>query len=106
MQDAGEDVEAFMAMTNVLEQACNRYLQTDEFLTTYEELQSAPILSVGHLTFAGDDGMKAGQTYRVRIEMSYCCDIQTRQEQCRASLWLKLRSPDALGKWSWGTWSE
>ncbi len=106
MQDAGEDADAFMAMTNVLEQACNRYLQTDEFPTTYEELQSAPLLSVGQLTFAGDDGMRAGQTYRARIEMSYCCDIQTRQEQCRASLWLKLRSPDALGKWAWGAWSE
>ncbi len=106
MQDAGEDADAFMAMTNVLEQACNRYLQTDTFPTTYEELQSAPILSVGHLTFAGDDGMKSGQTYRARIEMSYCCDIQTRQEECRASLWLKLRSPDELGKWAWGTWSE
>ncbi len=81
MQDAGEDADAFMAMTNVLEQACNRYLQTDEFPTTYEELQSAPILSVGHLTFAGDDGMRAGQTYRARIEMSCCCDIQTRQER-------------------------
>src|SRR5216684_4418905 len=106
MQDAGEDADAFMAMTNVLEQACNRYLQTDTFPTTYQELQSAPILSVGHLTFAGDDGMRAGQTYRARIEVSYCCDIQTRQEQCRASLWLKLRSPDALGKWAWGAWSE
>src|SRR5713101_1949919 len=106
MQDAGEDADAFMAMTSVLEQACNRYLQTDEFPTTYQELQSAPILSVGHLTFAGDDGMRAGQTYRARIEVSYCCDIQTRQEQCRASLWLKLRSPDALGKWAWGAWSE
>jgi len=106
MHDAGEDADAFMAMTNVLEQACNRYLQTDEFPTTYEELQSAPILSVGHLTFAGDDGMRAGQTYRARIEMSYCCDMQTRQEQCRASLYFRLCSPDALGKWAWGAWSE
>lgn len=106
MHDAGEDADAFMAMTNVLEQACNRYLHTDEFPTTYEELQSAPILSVGHLTFAGDDGMRAGQTYRARIEMSYCCDMQTRQEQCRASLYFRLRSPDALGKWAWGAWSE
>ena len=27
MQDAGEDADAFMAMTNVLEQACNRYIR-------------------------------------------------------------------------------
>jgi len=106
MQDAGEDADAFMAMTNIIEQACNRYLQSDEFPTTYEALQPAPVLSIGHLTFAGDDGMKAGQTYRARIEVSYCCDIQTRQEQCQASLWLKLRCPDELGKWAWGVWSQ
>src|SRR5205807_4863903 len=85
IQDAGEDADAFMAMTNVLEQACNRYLQTDQFPTIYEELQPAPLLSVGHLTFAGDDGMKAGQTYRARVEMSHCCDVQTRQERACAS---------------------
>ena len=106
MQDAGEDADAFMAMTNVLEQACNRYLQTDTFPTAYEELQPAPILSVGHLTFAGDDGMKAGQTYRARIEVSHFCDIQTRQERAKASLALLLRTPDELGKWAWGAWCE
>jgi putative transposase len=62
MHDAGEDADAFMAMTNVLEQACNRYLQSGEFSAAYEELQPPPVLWVGHLTFAGDDGMKAGQT--------------------------------------------
>src|SRR5713226_4249198 len=80
IQDAGEDAEAFMAMTNLLEQACNHNLQTGEFPTTYEALQPPPVLSIGHLTFAGDDGMKAGQTYRARIEMTSFCDVQTRQE--------------------------
>jgi transposase len=106
MRDAGANADTFMAMTNVLEQACNRYLQTGTFPTTYEALQPAPVLSVGHLTFAGDDGMKAGQTYRARIEMSHCCHIPSRQEECQASLWLKLRAPDSLGKWAWGVWSE
>ena len=106
MQDAGEDADAFMAMTNVLEQACNRYLQTDTFPTVYEELQPAPILSVGHLTFAGDDGMKAGQTYRARVEITHFCDVQTRQEHQHASLALRLRTPDEQGKWAWGAWSE
>lgn len=106
MQDAGEDADGFMVMTNVLEQACNRYLQTGEFPTTYEALQPVPVLSVGQLTFAGDDGMRAGQTYRARIELSQFCDIPTRQEHCQASLWLKLRSPDEQGKWAWGAWSE
>jgi putative transposase len=106
MQDAGEDADAFMAMTNVIEQACNRYLQRETFPTTYEELQRAPVLSVGQLTFAGDDGMKAGQTYRACIEVSQFCEVQSRQEHRRASLWLKLRAPDEQGKWAWGEWSE
>jgi putative transposase len=101
-----EDADTFMAMTNVIEQACNVYLQTETFPTTYEAMQPIPVQSRGQLTFAGDDGMKAGQTYRARIEVSHFCDISTRQEHCRASLWLKLRSPDGQGKWAWGVWSE
>ena len=106
MHEAGEDVDTFMAMTNVIEQACNRYLQTGAFPTTYEELQPPPVLSVGHLTFAGDDGMKAGQTYRARLEIAHFCDLQTRQEHQHASIALRLRTPDSLGKWAWGAWSE
>src|SRR6266478_6910325 len=106
LQEAGEDADAFMAMTNVLEQACNRYLQTEEFPTTYEELQPVPVLSVGQLTFAGDDGMQAGQTYRARIEVSQFCDLATHTEQNRATLTLKLRTPDDQGKWAWGGWRE
>jgi putative transposase len=106
MQDAGEDADAFMAMTNVIEQACNRYLQTGEFPTTYEDLQPAPILSVGQLTFAGDDGRKAGQTYRARLELSHFCDLHTRQEHQHTSITLRFRCPDSLGKWAWGAWSE
>src|SRR5439155_9747930 len=105
MQDAEEDMESFMAMTNILEQACNRYLQTEAFPTTYERLQPAPILSVRQLTFAGDDGMEKGQTYRVRLERMSYCDVKTRLEHLRVSLTLKLRVPDAQGKWSWGEWS-
>ena len=106
MQGAGEDAEAFMAMTNLIEQACNQYLQTGEFPSTYEALQRAPVLSVGHLTFAGDDGMTAGQTYRARIETADCCDLHTRQEHKLASITLRLRTPDEQGKWAWGEWSK
>jgi putative transposase len=106
MHEAGEDVDTFMAMTNVIEQACNRYLQTGAFPTTYEELQPTPLLSVGHLTFAGDDGMKAGQTYRARLEIAHFCDLQTRQEHQHASIALRLRTPNSLGTWAWGAWSE
>jgi putative transposase len=106
MQDAGEDVDAFMAMTNVLSQACNMYLRTEAFPRTYEELQPIPVLAAGHLTFAGDDGMKLGQTYRARIEVTHFCDLATRQEHQHATFWLKLRCPDAHGKWTWGQWSQ
>lgn len=106
MRDAGEDAEAFMAMTNLIEQACNRYLQTGAFPTTYEALQPVPVLSVGYLTFAGDDGMQAGQTYRALVEMVHCCDLQSRQEHQQASLTLRLRTPDERGKWAWGAWCQ
>jgi putative transposase len=106
IQGAGEDAEAFMAMTNLIEQACNQYLHTGTFPMTYEALQPAAVLSVGHLTFAGDDGMKMGQAYRARIEIASFCDLQTRQEHQRASLLLRLRTPDEQGKWAWGRWSE
>ena len=106
MHDAGEDADAFMAMTNVLEQACNQYLQTERFPTTYEELQPVPVLTTGQLTFAGDDGMTAGQTYRAQIEVSHVCDVASRKEHQRATLTLKLRTPDEEGQWAWGQWSQ
>jgi len=106
LHDAGEDADTFMAMTNLVEQACNVYLQTEAFPTTYEDLQSAPVLSVGYLTFAGDDGMKAGQTYRAQLELSQSCDLATHSEHKLATLTLKLRTPDEKGQWAWGRWSQ
>jgi putative transposase len=86
MQDAGEDLASFMAMTNVLEQACNRYLQTEEFPTSYEDLQPVPLQEVAQLTFAGDDGMKVGQTYRARsLTVSHNFDRQGSEEKSRES---------------------
>src|SRR5260370_21075737 len=38
MQDAGEDADAVMAMTNVIEQAGNRHLQTEAIPKDYETL--------------------------------------------------------------------
>ena len=106
LRAALEDADAFMAMTNVVEQACNVYLQTGAFPTTYEAMQPMPVQEVAQLTFAGDDGMQAGQTYRARIELSQFCDVVTRAEHTQAPLFLKLRAPDAAGHWAWGTWSE
>jgi putative transposase len=101
-----EDADAFMALTNVVEQACNCYLETGVFPTTYEDMQAVPVQEVAQLTFAGDDGMNAGQTYRARLSVAQFCDVQTRQEQKQSSLWLKLRAPETSGRWAWGEWSQ
>ena len=101
-----EDADAFMAMTNVIEQACNMFLQTGVFPATYKDLQPVPVLTKGQLPFAGDDGMNAGQTYRARIAVARWCDVATHQEHNQATLRLVLRAPNAAGKWTWGEWSE
>jgi hypothetical protein len=49
--------------------------------------------------------MQAGQTYRALVAMVQSCDLATRVEARRASLWLRLRAPDPVGIWSWGAWS-
>jgi putative transposase len=103
LQAARGDAESFMAMTNLLEQACNRFLRGEPFPTTYEDLQPVPVLSAGQLTFAGDDGLAKGQTYRARIELVTSCDLHPRREQTRAALWLRLRAPNDQGEWTWGS---
>jgi putative transposase len=106
IKEDGEEAEAFMAMTNLVEQACNTFLRTAIFPRTYEQMQAPPVLSVGYLTFAGDDGMKLGQTYRARLDLAQFSPLSTRQEDHQARFALRLRSPDEQGKWAWGTWAE
>jgi putative transposase len=85
-----EDADAFGAMTNIVEQACNVFLDTGAFPTTYEELQPVPVQQVAQLTFAGDDGMTLGQIYRIRLDRD---------------VWhVRLRGPDEQGTWGW--WPE
>ena len=79
LREALDDPDAFMAMTNVVEQACNYFLETEEWPETYEELQPVPVLKAGMLSFAGDDGMVKGQTYRARIDARHVCDVATHQ---------------------------
>jgi hypothetical protein len=104
-QEAGEEADAFVALTNLIEQACNFYLETGAFPATYEEVQPVPVQQVGQLTFAGDDGMAAGQTYRALVAVGQSCDLATQAEARRASLWLRLRAPDEQGTRVWGAWS-
>jgi putative transposase len=84
-----DDDTAFITMQNVVEQACNYFLATGAFPTTYEQMQSLPLLSVGLLTYAGDDGGAKGQAYRLALDL----------DRGRASL--LFRFPDEVGKWQW-----
>jgi hypothetical protein len=105
-QEDGDAVDSFIALTSLIEQACNMYLQTGSFPQTYEQMQALPVLAVGQLSFAGDDGMKHGQTYRARLDLSHCCDLSTRREEHQAHLALRLRTPDEQGQWAWGAWYQ
>jgi len=84
-----DDDTAFITMQNVVEQACNYFLEHGEFPTTYEQMQSIPLLTVGLLTYAGDDGGAKGQAYRFALDL----------DRGRASL--LFRFPDEAGKWQW-----
>ena len=84
-----DDDTAFVTMQNVVEQACNYFLDHGEFPTTYEQMQGIPLLTVGMLTYAGDDGGAKGQAYRLAF------DAQAGRAE------LLLRFPDETGRWQW-----
>ena len=92
LREALDDPDSYMAMTNVIEQACNHFLKNEAWPQTYEDLQPVPVLSVGQLTFAGDDGLEKGQTYRAKIDYVHRCDLVTHEECQRARLSLHLRA--------------
>jgi putative transposase len=85
----GEDETAFVTLQNVVEQACNYFLDHAEFPTTYEQMQAMPLLSVGMLTYAGDDGGAKGQAYRFSLDLAA-------GQAC-----LRFRFPDETGRWQW-----
>src|SRR5216683_2541701 len=84
-----DDETSFVALQNVIEQACNYFLQYDRFPVTYEELQALPLLKVGMLTYAGDDGGAKGQAYRLAL------DVDAGVARFR------FRYPDEAGIWRW-----
>jgi putative transposase len=87
--DSGNAVE----LQSLIEQACNFYLQNGCFPDTYEEMQGVPLLKVGVLPYAGDDGAVMGQTYRMSVDLD------------QKTLMLALRTPDEQGAWA-RTWRE
>ncbi len=84
-----EDETTFVALQNVMEQACNFYLQHDRFPTSYEELQPLPLLKVGMLTYAGDDGGEKGQAYRLALDLE------------KGVARFRFRYPDEARVWHW-----
>jgi len=64
-----EDETSFVTLQNVVEQGCNFFFQHDRFPSSYEELQPIPLLKVGMLTYAGDDGGAKGQAYRLALDL-------------------------------------
>ncbi len=84
-----DDETAFVTMQNVVEQACNHFLVHGTFPACYEEMQAIPLLNVGMLTYAADDGGNKGQSYRLSFD----------QQTGTASL--RFRFPDAAGRWQW-----
>ena len=87
--DGGKAVE----LQSIIEQACNFYLKNGCFPATYEEMQAIPVLKVGVLPYAGDDGGEMGQAYRLRIDKDAgCC-------------YFAFRAPDAEGVFA-RNWTE
>jgi putative transposase len=86
-----EDETSFVALQNVVEQACNFFFQQDCFPIAYEELQPVPLLKVGMLTYAGDDGREKGQAYRMAVDLD------------KGVARFRFRYPDEAGTWRWRT---
>src|SRR5258706_4303126 len=81
-----EDETSFVTLQNVVEQACNYFFQQDRFPSSYEELQAVPLLKVGLLTYAGDDGREKGQAYRMAVDLEAGVAL------------FRLRYPDEAGE--------
>jgi putative transposase len=88
-QQTLEDDAAFVTLQNVVEQCCNHFLKTGTFPATYEQMQPVPLLKVGMLTYAGDDGPKMGQSYRLSLDLE------------AGTAMLLFRFPDEEGRWQW-----
>ena len=84
-----EEETSFVALQNVVEQCCNFFFAHDRFPATYEELQPLPLLKVGMLTYAGDDGPEKGQAYRLALDLD------------AGLARFRFRYPDEAGVWNW-----
>jgi hypothetical protein len=93
LRDEHSDGGSAVELQSLIEQACNYYIKHGCFPETYEEMQAVPLLKVGILPYAADDGGLAGQAYRFRIDVQgRCC-------------YLAFRFPDEQGFWE-AAWTE
>jgi len=93
LRDEHSDGGSAVELQSLIEQACNFYLSHGCFPETYEDMQAVPLLKVGILPYAADDGGLAGQAYRFRMDLEgRCC-------------YLAFRSPDEQGVWK-ASWTE
>jgi putative transposase len=90
---AEADGGSLVELQSLIEQACNHFLRAGTFPPTYEDMQALPILKVGVLPYAGDDGPTKGLAYRLSL------DVEQRQ------ITLSLRCPDEQGQWR-RTWTQ
>ncbi len=93
VREENSDGGSAVALQSLIEHACNFYLKHGCFPETYEEMQAIPVLKVGILPYAGDDGGSSGQAYRLRLDLEgRCC-------------YFAFRSPDEAGVWA-PSWTE
>jgi putative transposase len=93
LRDEHSDGGSAVELQSLMEQACNYYLAHGCFPDTYEDMQVVPMLKVGILPYAADDGGLSGQAYRFRIDVQgRCC-------------YLAFRFPDEQGVWA-TAWTE
>src|SRR5690348_7147832 len=66
LRDEDSDGDSAVELQGLIEQACNYYLAHGCFPETYEEMQPIPVLKVGILPYAADDGGEQCQAHRFR----------------------------------------
>ena len=87
--DGGSAVE----LQSLIEQCSNFYLKAGRFQDCYEEMQPIPVLKVGILPYAADDGGEKGQAYHLRLDPE------------KRVVYFAFRFPDAAGTWT-RKWAE
>ena len=65
LRDEDSDGGSAVELQGLIEQACNYYLTHGCFPETYEDMQAVPVLKVGILPYAADDGGEHGQALSV-----------------------------------------